>query len=437
MDKRSLPTTLRKHASILIRFSNSTDTAGLVSLPNISSHHSVSEAQSIKELSELYTKYLQDIQIVKSTAESRKKDGYNKQCHYNGKLSKEIHGTGTSFFVCRCDSEYLGENCELRRELYNSIQKKVVTFLHELAHRIATTQKLSKSHLIEQLLLVSKFFLNRKIVKKMLHLIKGALSRHTEQFHRKKLFKLYDQMLLICSDMLYDIRRETNKEILADLNTQRESQKIYKLADSIIAQIEATLEKHSLLNSFIEDEKSETHIMHTRSYSVNEFKLKGYDSNRGLRFANPNIDDSFNLHRQTRLFMHLIDGKHFDNSQYHLQVLNFSSSFFEKKLAEFNDFPASNIVYLKYIHPMNYHKKVSHENVGTKYIEIAFALTYIPAYDDVLSNVNCVAYRSSGLEPKIYGKPIEFDEDNALLRCQFYTYFNFKRYYFMVTIKKD
>ena len=335
--------------------------------------------------------------------------------------------------MCRCDFEYLGENCELRRKLYNNIQKKVVAFLHEIVYRIAKAEKLTKSHLIEQLLLVSKFSLNRRIVKKILQIIQGVLAHHAEQFHRHKLFKLYDHMLLLCSDMLYDIKRETNKEAMADLNTQREIQKVHKLADNIIIQIEKTLEKHSLLNSFIEDDKTETHVMHTRSYSVNEFRLKGYDGNRGLRFANPSIDDSFNLHRQTRLFMHLIEGRKFDSSPYSIQVLNFSASF----LSDLKDFPISNVVYMKYIHPMNYHKKVNHENVGTKYIEIAFALTSIPAHGDVLANVNCVAYNFGNPDSKLYGKPVEFDEDNALLKCQFYAYFSFKRYYFLVTIKKN
>ena len=93
-----------------------------MALPNISSHHAVSQTQMISDLSELYSRYQLDIQGVKSTADFRKKDGYHKQCNYNGKLSKEIHGSGSSFFVCRCDFEYLGENCELRRKLYNNIQ---------------------------------------------------------------------------------------------------------------------------------------------------------------------------------------------------------------------------------------------------------------------------------------------------------------------------
>jgi hypothetical protein len=408
-----------------------------MALPSISAHHVVSDTDMIKELSELHSKYIMDIESVKSSADSRKKEGYHKQCNYNGKLAKEIHGVGTSFFVCRCDFEYMGENCELKRKLHASIQKKVLEFLHELTKKIATAQKVSKSHFIEQLLIVSKFSLNRKLVKKMLELIKAALARHTEQFHRRRLFKLFDQMLLLTSDMLYDIKRETNQKILADLNTQHEVKKIHKLADSIITQIEATLEKHSLLNTFIEDDKSEAHVMHTRSYSVNEFKLKAYDKNNGFRFANPNIDDSFNLHRQTGLFIYLMEGRSLEKSSNNFQVLNFSSSFFERKIAAFHDFPASNVVYMKYIHPMNYHKKVRHEDVGTKYIEILFPLTYIPAYEDVLSNVYCIAYRFDSPEPKLYGKPIEFDEDNELLKCQFYTYFNFKRYYFMVTIKKD
>ncbi len=97
----------------------------------------------------------------------------------------------------------------------------------------------------------------------------------------------------------------------------------------------------------------------------------------------------------------------------------------------------SNLVYIKLINQSSNEKYISHENLKIKNIRLVFPLLFIPAYNEVLKNVHCRAYNfTDNLEP-VTGVALNFNEDNQTIECQFGIYFEFRKYYFAITIDKD
>jgi hypothetical protein len=421
---------------MITRFSNST-VASWSSNFGVSIGDAAREVNLLQKIELLYAHYKSSIEQVKSSAPTREKEGSHLKCFYNGKLSREIRASGSTLFICRCDGGYLGENCELERSLYDSIQSKVIKMLDDLHKALASNWKVNKNQFIDQMIAIAGFNLGRKVVFKMLSVVQAALATHKEQYHRKKLFRLYDQLLLHASDLLYKIRQDLPSGILVDVGGDREFEKINKLIDRIIVQIESSLEETSILNSFIDDELSSSHVMHLRGYILNEFKLKTIKEKESFGFFNPSIDDAFNLHQMSRLYIAQSLGMTFDSSPYNIQVLNFASSFFESRIAGFGHYPASNIVYIKYIHPKNFRKAISHEELGIKSIQIGFALNFIPAFEDILKSVKCVAYNFNDTKQVLLGNAVDFDEASAVLKCEFYAYFSFTNFYFAAAIPKS
>ena len=62
------------------------------------------------------------IQFLKVKTDFSKTNGKSGECFYKGKLKKIITGQDNSYYICRCDKGYMGDNCQISEHLFNETQ---------------------------------------------------------------------------------------------------------------------------------------------------------------------------------------------------------------------------------------------------------------------------------------------------------------------------
>ncbi len=391
---------------------------------------------TLQELKSLKIKYDDEIAGIKKSAEERKNAESSSECFYNGKLNKEIRGNYGSYYMCRCSPEYLGDNCQVRKSLYDSVQVKLMHALDGIEKRIVNSNLHEKKKLITALILVNKFRLSRLIIERQVQIIQLFLEKDKDLDNRKKLYVLYDAIILNLFDSLEDMKKATFEIYNTDYKIQSERDEVYSLIHKVISMLESSLEDHVYLNSFLEKKSPNYVSLDTYSYVIGEHRLKNFDDTKGFTIHNPNIDSSFNTRQNNRLHLVFDTADSYKNSKNNMQIITFAAPLFNDKLSLTDDIPVSNVLYAKYIRPKTPQETVLHRENNVRKLKIDFALVFTPAYEDILSNVSCMAYYFGKDKFNIKGDAISLDEDTMVVTCEFPTYFEFKNYYFAVSMKK-
>lgn len=391
-----------------------------------------------KELTKLYRGYTEEIIRTKSYSRQDLKTGHHIQCSFKGKLFKSIHGNGSSYFACKCEEGFLGENCELSRELYDTMQRKLLMILRDLDSEIKIHWDLHSKHFLDSMSTIAEFKLSRKLIKKSLNVLKHALIEHKDHSYKKKLMKVFDLLLSQLLDLGADARSlgtGSSVKLVTDSTTEREMSKINRLTTAAIQLLEDAIEDKNPFNSVIEDHKRSSHSIHSKAFTLSEIKIAAYNQTTGFGFPNPVSMPGSGHHRINHIYLFLTDQKDIPFSIFNLQVLAIASSFFEHELLAKNKVAVSNFLYLRYLDPKYGHREVTHKEVKMQSFDISFVLNFVPAFENVLDNVDCVAFNfATGSE--LYGQSISFDEDRMVLTCKFHAYFNLSKYYFAVSMKR-
>ncbi len=313
---------------------------------------------------------------------------------------------------------------------------KLTHFLEEIEKQFVNSSHHNRKKFLTSLIMINKFRVSRPIVERMISIVENYLHKDKELDNRKKLYVFYDAILLNLFDSLEDMRKTTFDVYNTDSNLQQEKNEIYHLIHHVIEMLEGSLEDHVYLNSFL-DKKAPHYIsLDTYSFVIGEQRLKHFDHAKGFPVHNPNIDTSFNVVQSNRIIFEFESKFDPKKSKHNIQMLTVAAPLFEDKLRNYGDVPISNILYLKYVNPKNTHETILHRDNQVRSLKINFALTFIPAYEDILAHLNCVAYFFGEDKNNIVGQAVSLDEDKMVVSCEFPTYFEFKNYYFAVSMKK-
>ena len=421
--------------------SPSANACGLISVKggDIISSLNLSQSGSkdfIEAIKTLKSKYDEEIDRVRKTADQRKNDAKSGECFYNGKLKKEIRGNYESYYICRCDPGYLGDNCQITKSLYDATQLKLMSYLDDIEKQFVNSSHHNRKKFLTSLIMINKFRIGRPILERMVSIVENYMHKDKELDNRKKLYVFYDAILLNLFDSLEDIKKTPFETYSTDTSLQLEKNEIYSLIHHVIDMLENSLEDHVYLNSFLDKKVPHYTGLDTYSFVIGERKLKNFDSTKGFPVHNPNIDTSFNIVQSNQIYFDFESKFDFKKSKHNVQLLTLAAPLFEDKLKNYGDIPVSNILYIKYVNPKNTHESILHRDNQVRNLKIDLALTFIPAYEDILAHVNCTAYFFGPDKSNIFGKAIALDEDKMIVSCEFPTYFEFKNYYFAVSMKR-
>ncbi len=196
--------------------------------------------------------------------------------------------------------------------------------------------------------------------------------------------------------------------------------------------LESKLYSHSFL---INNQKNKFIAYDTFAYIIGEFKLDSYNIENGFFIQNPLLNSPSNILSENNIFLDFRNkDKEYENIN--IQVLIFSSSLFTLKLKELGDVLVSNIIYLKFLNKKKEQNIKIQENLQIQKLRIKFSLLFLPSYDDILSNVYCKAYNLFSKGINLNGKAKLYDEQDKTITCEFDENFDFKGYYFALTILK-
>ena len=390
----------------------------------------------VEVIKSLKVKYDEEIEKIKKSADQRKVEEKSLECFYNGKLKKEIKGNFESYYICRCDKDFVGDNCQISKSLFDSTQVKLMGYLDEIEKQFLNTSQQNRRKFVTSLILINKFRIDRPIIERMVSIVQRYLEKDRELDNRKKLYVFYDAVLLNLFDRLEDLRKADFETYNTDSGIQLEKNEVYALIHQVIEMLEASMEDHVYLNSFVAKHNSHYLGLDTYSFVIGEYRLKKLDKLKGFAVHNPNIDTSFNVIQSNRLYLNFEDSFDHTQSKHNIQMFTLAAPLFEDKLKVYYDIPVSNLLYLKFVDPKNTHEPIHNRDNKVRNLKIDFALTFIPAYDDILSNVKCLAYYFGTDKGNIIGNAVSIDEDKMTITCEFPTYFEFNNYYFAVSMNK-
>jgi hypothetical protein len=412
----------------------SVKSGGLMSMLN--APEATGDKNFLEVIRSFKVKYDEEIEKIKKSADQRKAEGKSLECFHNGKLKKEIRGNYESYYICRCDADYVGDNCQISRQLYDSTQAKLMGYMDEIEKQFVNASQHHRKLFLTSLILINKFKVGRPIIERMVTIVEHYLQKDHELDNRKKLYVFYDAVILNLFDSLEDLRKVDFETFNTDSGIQSERSEVYILIHKVIEMLEASMEDHVYLNSFVAKHNSHYLGLDTYSFVLGEYRLKRLDKSKGFAVHNPNIDTSFNVVHSNRIHLNFEDSFDPTNSKHNLQMFALAAPLFDDKLKTYLDIPVSNFMYLKFVNPKKTHEPISNRDNKLLSLKIDFALTFIPAYDDILANVKCVAYYFGTDKDNVQGNPVAIDEDKMIITCDFPAYFEFRNYYFAVSMNK-
>ncbi len=313
-------------------------------------------------LMKLKVRYDEEIMIIKDKSlEKMEDDGtakYSSECYYNGVLRKEMRGDLDSYYICRCNENYLGDNCQISRVLFKETQTKLIQQIKLINKMIGDKSIYKKKIFLESLILMNKFKIGKTMINKIIFLIQQYLQKDKEIENKKKLYVLYDAILLNLFDLLEDQRKMQFSEYNIESDLQAEKGYLYQQINDVVLMIEDSLEDHVYLNSFLDKNSTVYMPLDTYSYSMTEYKLSSFSLDLGLVSRNPNIDTSFNLKGNNKLFLQFKDQYNPKTSELNIQIITFASPLFKVKIEKMLYHLVSNVMYIKVLSGKEPHKEI-------------------------------------------------------------------------------
>lgn len=396
------------------------------------------ETDVLNNLVALKARYDEEIMNVKTSL--IKDDGNlietsnkSQECFNKGKLVKKVRGIG-SFYICKCNEGFIGDNCQITQHLFNEIQENIKQALDVLQTKFINHDKHSQKILFKCLLLTTKFKLGKEIIQKITFLLKTTLEHNRELDNRKELYLLYDALILNLYDILEDQKKEEYFYRIGDTELLKKRKEIFGNIQDIILMIEHSLEDLFYAESFLEKGNENYLNFDTFGYTMAEYRFKDHMKNYEIR--NPNIDTSFNVNDFNQIWFDFNSNVNIIKSPYNIQILNFAAALFEDQITDFSDILITNLIYLKNLDVAFPNKTVKNDQVGIKKILLTFAMLFVPAFDEIESKIYCKAYAFDKEKTILYGSLSHVNDDNQSVTCEFNADFEFKKYYFGVAMNK-
>ena len=403
--------------------------ASTVVLPEPKMHEDI-----LHTISKLKVKYDEEVKEIKTHSLEKKTEKMSAECFYNGILRREVKGDTNSYYICRCQLGFMGDNCQITSNLYDSTQHKLFEFLDEIQKEFIDHNHHHKQKFLKAMIQLNKFRMGRQVVSKLIEIIQIFLQKDKELDNKKQLYILYDAVLLNLFDLLEEIKKTPIQEFNASTELQTEKEELFGLIHHLIEMLETSLEDHVYLNSFLQSNNSEYFSLDTYSFMISEYKMQNYERGAGFVVRNSNIDTSYNVVESNKVqfeFEGDFDPKNLKNN---VQIMTISAPLFEDKLKALNYKAVSNLLYVKFINPLKPHEVVYNKDNRIRKILIDVALNYLPVFDDIEKDVSCLALFFGKSKSSINGKALKFNENTKSVLCEFNAYFEFRNYYFGVMV---
>lgn len=387
-------------------------------------------------IAKLKIKYDEEIEATKARSLSDKSRKGSDECFKNGLLRREIRGDQNSYYICRCNPGFVGDNCQISHSLFESTQHKLAEFLDEIQKEFVNHTRHNKRKFLKAMIHLNKFRMGRPVVGKMVDLIQKYLQKDRELDNKKHLYLLYDAVLLNLFDQLEDLRKAPLQTAGADTELQTEREELYALIHHLVEMLETSLEDHQYLGSFLEVGSSDNFNLDTFSFMVAEYRLSSYDKETGFVVRNANIDTSYNVQERNRIKFEFEGDFSPSVLKNHIQVMTLASPLFDDKLKELGYKPVSNLLYLKFLNPARPHEIIYNRDNKVRKLILIIALNYLPVYTNTLGHVVCLASFFGANKSSIIGEAVRFDEATKTVECEFSAYFEFRNYYFGIMIRQ-
>ena len=413
----------------VVKTTDQTQQVPSVSLPNLSKTGSF-----YLEVQKLKLHYLEEISQVKKSSLRRKAAPgvqVSEECFNNGLIRKIYRGNLSSYYICRCLPGFMGDNCQITRELHETIQQKLLLLLDSIHQRLPTMSKHRYKEVLNTLIEFNKFKIDETVVSKVMEALGFFLDRNHSVDNKKLLYILYDSMMLSVFDLLEDIHKASNNQLLVNSDAEQEELLLRGNVKKLVMLIEASFEDLDYAHSFLDETSKEYVGLQTFSFIISEFRL----GPTSFQSANPNIDSSFNTEDVSNLtLLPAKPGADLD-PKFNVQLINFSIELFQ---SEFQDFDLlTNVLYLKFLDSLNPHIRVSNHALGVSGLRLSVPLLTLPGFVDIKDHIFCYAFKSGDYESShVKGEVQGFDEDTRYADCLFSGEDAFSNTYFAVFIKK-
>lgn len=389
----------------------------------------------LEKVTTMKAQYDQEILSAKDHFLTNPKSTKNKECFYNGILKREFKSNKLSYYICRCDLGYLGDNCQISKDLYFQTQKKLTDFLNKLQKKISSSDKKSKHIFLQALSIINKFKLSRQIIEEVYSLVETFIQKNSEAENKKRLYSIYDGILLNSFDLVEDIQKYPQEEIFADSFLQKELQDIQDFTIKVTEKLKLSVQDYQQDNLLLPDSNFKLNSLNTHSFIIEEFNMATYDQQIGFAIRNPNIDTSFHTIQQNGIWVTFDSPTEKGDYSRKIRVINFASPLFELQLKKRKESPISNLVHLYFLQSMNLRDGFKMVDLKPKNFRIDFALNYLPVYDNILNEVSCSGFFVERGGRDVVGKAVDFNEDRNVLTCEFNVYFEPSHYLFGVAIR--
>jgi len=389
-----------------------------------------------KYIAKLKMTYDEAIKSVEKNSSNAQRPGLSKECHYNGIIKKEIRGDLDSYYICRCEPGYMGDNCQISKKLYDDIQVKITKILSNVQSKYTKLDKKSRDSLLDILVSLNKFKVSRPTLEQIISMVQTYVHKDKQLENKKKLYLLYDSLLLNLFDLREDLRKRPAEESLYIKDIDDEMNAIYDDINHVLLMLEDSLEDLNFANSFL-DRNSKHYIgLETYSYILSEYRYSNYEPNQGFMVANPNIDTSFNNVNNNFIYFTFKDESQMKTSKYNIQALNIAAPLFTQKMklnrrdTTTKQTLISNIVFIRNIDPDKPHLKLKMNDLGIFYIRIKMSMNFIPFVDLQKHHLNCIGYSVTPGVLNLEGECVSFDDDAEEADCVFAYTGEIEGYYF-------
>ena len=282
---------------------------------------------------------------------------------------------------------------------------------------------------LKTLITINKFKIEEEVISKMIEVLGFLLDRNRGLDNKKKLYVLYDSLILSIFDSLEDLHKKTKKELMSNTDIQKKENICHEKIEQLVVLIETSLEDMDYSHSFLVNQNDEYIGLDTSSFIIFEYPLNQSE----FRISNPNIDTSYDVEDPTNVEFIASDGH--PNSKYNIQMIVFSSALFS---FEFNNYQLLvNPLYIKILDPNNQHKQISNVDALLNGVKIEFPMLYLPGFENIKNHLMCKTFKTGQYEnSQLNGKVVDFNEDMKTVTCEFEKIGSFSNTYFGVFILK-
>lgn len=364
-----------------------------------------------------YDEQIEHIKKVGLAMKGNQGSSVSSECYNHGLIRKVFRGNLSSYFICRCQPGFLGDNCQISKELHSEVQSKLMDRLNQLQKDLPSMSKSDMKEILSTLILFNKFKIEEPIISKIVNIMGYLQDQEASIDNKKKLYVLYDSQILSVFDLMEDLRKHKSRDRMGNIDDQRRLDKFHGLITQLVGMIETSFQHMDYSHSFLKAQKDEYVGLDTFSYVIAEFPLGRTE----FQISNPNIDTSFNIDDSTVISLISAEKDGHLNSRYNIQLISYSMTLFNYHFPRYE--LLSNPVYLKFIDPHNPHVSVGSTQALVGKIKVTFPLLYLPGYDQLEKHLYCRGFSSGSFEDgaMLEGEVVRFDEDSQSVLCEFTT----------------